>query len=164
MTKKLDTDQITNELKGQSLYFENQSKRLAKKNAEDERPNERTDERSGERTREQANERTVEQPNGRTDELMNEQTDELVKTEIGEQRTKKRSITRHSYQFYADQVEAMKRLWLSYQARGLDIDLSDLAREAFDEYLKRFKENANDRANERTDERSNTRTGEREKA
>ena len=55
----------------------------------------------------------------------------------------------------------MKSLWLSYQARGLDIDLSDLAREAFDEYLTRIKEKANERTNARTDERTNARTSER---
>ena len=55
----------------------------------------------------------------------------------------------------------MKSLWLSYQARGLDIDLSDLAREAFDEYLTSIKEKANERTNARTDERTNARTSER---
>ena len=47
MKKKLDTDQITNELKGQSLYFENQSKRLSKKSAQKDahvRTRERTNE------------------------------------------------------------------------------------------------------------------------
>ena len=47
-----------------------------------------------------------------------------------------------------DQVEDMKNLWLSYQARGIDIDLSDFAREAFDEYLARIKEKANESTNE----------------
>jgi hypothetical protein len=59
-----------------------------------------------------------------------------------------RIIKRHSYQFYMDQVEDMKNLWLSYQARGIDIDLSDFAREAFDEYLARIKEKANESTNE----------------
>ena len=155
MKKKLDTDQITNELKGQSLYFEDQSKRLSKKTSGGERPNARTDERTNTRTSERVNERTDEQVNARTD--------ERVDAQIGDRKSKKRTITRHSYQFYADQVADMKGLWLSYQARGLDIDLSDLAREAFDEYLTSIKEKANERTNERTDERTNTRTDEREK-
>ena len=43
----------------------------------------------------------------------------------------------------------------------MNIELSDLAREAFDEYLTRIKEKANERANARTSERTNARTGER---
>ena len=155
MKKKLDTHQITNELKGQSLYFEDQSKRLSKKTGKDERPNVRTPERTNARTDERANTRTSKRVNARTDEQVNERTDERVNTPIGERKTMRRNITRHSYQFYADQVADIKSLWLSYQARGLDIDLSDLAREAFDEYLTRIKEKANERTNERTDERSN---------
>ena len=46
MKKKLDTDQITNELKGQSLYFEDQSKRLSKKTDDGLRTRERTNERT----------------------------------------------------------------------------------------------------------------------
>jgi len=144
MKKKLDTDQITNELKGQSLYFEDQSKRLAKK-SDDKPANARTDERVNARTSERANARTSERTNART----------RVRKNV------KRIIKRHSYQFYIDQVEDIKSLWISYQARGMDIELSDLAREAFDAYLTRIKEKANERANARTSERANGRTGER---
>ena len=54
MKKKLDTIQITNELKGQSLHFEAQSKRLAKKSAQKD-ANARTSERANERTAERVN-------------------------------------------------------------------------------------------------------------
>jgi len=57
MKKKLDTDQITNELKGQSLYFEDQSKRLSKK-TDEQHANARTSERTNARTGERANART----------------------------------------------------------------------------------------------------------
>ena len=141
MKKKLDTDQITNELKGQSLYFEDQSKRLAKK-SDDQSANARTRERPNARTHERANERTAERMNMRTRERKNAP----------------RIIKRHSYQFYVDQVEDMKNLWRSYQARGIEVDLAHFAREAFDEYLTRIREKANESTNARTDERVNRRT------
>ncbi len=58
----------------------------------------------------------------------------------------------------------MKSLWRSYQARGIDVDLAHFAREAFDEYLTRIKEKANEprtreRMNERTHERVNGTNG-----
>ena len=63
MKKKLDTDQITNELKGQSLYFEDQSKRLSKKTECEWRTGTRTHERVNARTRERMNGRTRERAN-----------------------------------------------------------------------------------------------------
>ena len=51
-----------------------------------------------------------------------------------------------------------------FQARGIEVDLAHFAREAFDEYLTRIKENANESANARTDERPNGRTGEQANA
>jgi len=147
MKKELDTDQITNELKGQSLYFEDQSKRLAKKS--DDKP---------------ANARTGERPNARTSERTNARTSERTNARTRVRNNVKRIIKRHSYQFYIDQVEDIKSLWISYQARGMDIELSDLAREAFDAYLTRIKEKANERANARTSERANARTSERTNA
>ena len=157
MKKKLDTDQITNELKGQSLYFEDQSKRLSKKTDDSDRANARTSERTNARTDERANTRTDERTNARTHERANART--------SRRKNAKRIIKRHSYQFYIDQVEDIKSLWISYQARGMDIELSDLAREAFDAYLTRIKEKANERTGERTNartgERANGRTGER---
>ena len=77
MKKKLDTDQITNELKGQSLYFEAQSKRLSKKSANKD-ANARTGERTNTRTDERANARTSERPNARTVERTNTRTAERV--------------------------------------------------------------------------------------
>jgi hypothetical protein len=200
MKKALDTDQIANELKGRSLYFEDQSKWLSKQTDHDEQQdtrttayangrtheqaNARTDERVNARTDEQAHARTDEQANTRTRERTNQRADEQVnirtnermnkllqedgENQIGEPQDREstrmntsvgknagRIIRRHSYQFYVDQVKELKSLWLSYQARGIDIDLSDLAREAFDEYLGRVRDKANAQANER----ANARTG-----
>ena len=59
-----------------------------------------------------------------------------------------------------DQVEEMKNLWLSYLASGIEVELSDFARTAFDEYLARIKEKPNISTNVRTDERTNARTSE----
>jgi hypothetical protein len=160
MKKKLDTNQITNELKDQSLYFEDQSKRLSKK-SDDKPANARTGERPNARTDERTNARTRERVNGRTSERTNVRTDERANAQTGTRKKAKCIIKRHSYQFYIDQVEDIKSLWISYQARGMDIELSDLAREAFDAYLTRIKEKANERANGRTSERTNARTGER---
>ena len=168
MKKQLDTDQITNELKGQSLYFEAQSKRLSKKSAQKEtnartgeHTNARTDERPNARTNERLNGRTAERMNDRTDERVNARTDERVNARTGAQKKAPRIIKRHSYQFYVDQVEDMKNLWRSYQARGIEVDLAYFAREAFDEYLTRIKDKANENANVRTTEHVNDRTSER---
>jgi len=70
MKKKLDTDQITNELKGQSLFFEDQSKRLSKK-TDEQHANARTHERVNGRTHERVNARTHERVNARTHERTN---------------------------------------------------------------------------------------------
>jgi len=70
MKKKLDTDQITNELKGQSLFFEDQSKRLSKK-TDEQHAHARTIERVNGRTHERVNARTHERVNARTHERTN---------------------------------------------------------------------------------------------
>ena len=118
-----------------------------------ERPNARTGERANARTGERANARTSERTNARTDERLNVRT--------SARKNAPRIIKRHSYQFYVDQVEDMKNLWRSYQARGIEVDLAHFAREAFDEYLTRIKEKVNESTNARTDERANARTSER---
>ena len=158
MKKKLDTDQITNELKGQSLYFEDQSKRLSKKSDEKD-ANARTGERANARTHvngrtdERVNERTHERVNARTRERVNGRTHERGTRERanGCSKNAKRIIKRHSYQFYADQVEDMKKLVAQLPGTRYGYRSSDLAREAFDEYLTRIKEKANE-SRERTNE------------
>ena len=81
MKKKLDTDQITNELKGQSLYFEDQSKRLSKK-TDEQHANARTSERANARTHERMNGRTRERTNVRTRERVDGKTQSVSSSAI----------------------------------------------------------------------------------
>jgi hypothetical protein len=85
----------------------------------------RTPERSNERTKDDA-----ERPNGRTgtaSERSNERTAAATPP--------LRSTRRYSYEFYSDQVDALRKLWAQKQVNGEKVTLSDLAREAFDQYL-----------------------------
>ncbi len=180
MKKQLDTSTITNELKGQSLYFEDQSERLAQKETEvKQEPTKPTQSKETPKSKETANERT----NERTQQLeKTEANDPLIKgkhestkattdantsvpleendyrstintankpTETNDSDRQpsiastrrlqpvKRIIKRHSFQFYVDQIEDLKRLQANFQFQGLDIQLSELVRDAVSEYLKR---------------------------
>lgn len=48
----------------------------------------------------------------------------------------KRRTTRYSFEFYDDQILALKRLKYEAEMAGTKVNLSDFAREAFDLYLK----------------------------
>lgn len=48
----------------------------------------------------------------------------------------KRRTTRYSFEFYEDQIMALKRLKYETELTGAKVNLSDFAREAFDQYLK----------------------------
>ena len=82
---------------------------------------------------ERTNERTVspsERTNGRTvatSERPNERTDTKV--------AQGRPTRRYSYEFYSDQVDAIRKLWAQKQFNGEKVGQSDLARAAFDLYL-----------------------------
>ena len=62
------------------------------------------------------------------------------KTERTEKRTlplpEKRRTTRYSFEFYDDQIMKIKRLKFEAEQTGQKITLSDIARQALDEYLK----------------------------
>jgi hypothetical protein len=60
----------------------------------------------------------VEQPNGRTDE------------QIAERRTQ-----RYSFEFYTDQIEAIRKLRARRELQGERLSLSDIVRAAIDRYL-----------------------------
>lgn len=143
MKKRLETATIQNELKGQSRYFEEQSKRLSKGEPESERMNARSSE--------QVNKRTEERMNVRTRELANGRTSERPKA--------KRRIIRHSFQFYADQIDELRKIRAQLELQGTKRELSEMAREAFSAYLKQNRE----LLNVRTSEQVNGRTSEREK-
>ena len=48
----------------------------------------------------------------------------------------KRRTTRYSFEFYEDQLVKIKRLKYEAEQSGQKLTLSDIARQAFDEYLK----------------------------
>jgi hypothetical protein len=48
----------------------------------------------------------------------------------------KRRTKRYSFEFYDDQLSKLKRLKMQAEMRGEQLTLSDMAREAFDTYLK----------------------------
>lgn len=132
MKKALPEAAITNELKGRSAFF---SPRLSSA-ISDSQPKtelvadvERTPERVNRRTHEQANARTGEHP----------------KTASG-----KRIIKRQSYNVYQDQHEALQRLEATGVLAGKGVFISEMVREALDDYL----QNRSDSV--RTPERVNT--------
>lgn len=103
-----------------------------------------TNEQPHARTSERASKRTAEPTNGSTDERVNtrttERTDERTHMRTPEQanaRTSDRKPQRYSFNFYLDQIEALKRLQARKQLQGERINLSDLARKAFDDFLDR---------------------------
>lgn len=93
------------------------------------------------RSLERVNERTPEHMNARTDERSNERTPEQANTRTVDKKGK----VRHSFQFFPEQIDALRKLRAEKALAGIQVDLSQLAREAFEQYL----------AKQRTDERSN---------
>ncbi len=144
MKKTLNVTAIKNELKGGSLFFSRSGEqKIAKTN-----PNSRTPERVNERTAEQANARTAddpneragERPNTRTSERTNKRTPERANGRTTPEKSPQRPITRHSFQFYKDQITQLKRLRAQKELQGTDCHLSDLVRQAIDEFLARNKQ------------------------
>lgn len=79
---------------------------------------------------ERSNERTPDFPNDRTDEAAEQPNGRTV------DRTKaSRETVRHSFEFYADQIEAIRRLRAQHELAGESISLSDIVRTAIDQYL-----------------------------
>ena len=83
------------------------------------------------------------QANGRTSERTNERTDERANGRTDQKKPAK--TIRYSFQFHPEQIEALKHLRLEMELAGERVDLSQLARDAFDAYL-----SANGRTSERT--------------
>jgi hypothetical protein len=129
MSKKLNETTIVNELRGHSAFFRDSAARTPERPATrtGERPNTSTPERADTQTGEQVNVRTQEPVNGSTSERQN-------------RRTSDRRIVRHSFNFYQDQVVALKRLVAQRALDGEAITLSDIARQAIDDFL--VKENS----------------------
>lgn len=119
MKKQLPEDMITNELKGRSAFFLPQTEQ---KRGEEQSDRVRTPERVNARTPVHTNARTGEQANGRIA--------ERPKSSSG-----KRVIKRQSYNVYQDQHEALQRLEATGVLSGNNIFISEMVREALDEYL-----------------------------
>ncbi|MCB9437319.1 MAG: hypothetical protein H6673_10065 [Anaerolineales bacterium] len=51
----------------------------------------------------------------------------------------RRLARRYSFEFYDDQIQTLKRLKFEAESQGQRLTLSDLVREALDQYLQRFK-------------------------
>ena len=173
MKKRLNETVIANELKGGSLFFAKRTPNEPSATTSDanarttERVNDRTDGEANGRTPEQAtarpderpNERTPEPVNTRPDERPNERTPEPANTRSGEQpnmRTGERAnvkpqnavipnrgITRHSFQFYQDQIIRLKQLRMQKELQGETCHLSDLVRQAIDDFLAKESEHPN---------------------
>lgn len=52
-------------------------------------------------------------------------------------RPKKRVTLRYAFEFYRDQIEIFRRLSLQAKLEGDDLSMSEMAREAFDDYITR---------------------------
>ena len=149
MKKRLNETVIANELKGGSLFFAKRTPNEPSATTSD--ANARTTERVNNRTDGETNSRTPEQATARPDERPNERTPEPVNTRSGEQpnmRTGERAnikpqnavipnrgITRHSFQFYQDQIIRLKQLRMQKELQGETCHLSDLVRQALDDFL-----------------------------
>ena len=86
------------------------------------------------RTPERANARTTEQAHARTGEHPNDRPPERPKPPSGQ-----RAIKRQSYNVYQDQHEALKRLEATSSLSGKNIFISEMVREALDQYLQKHK-------------------------
>ena len=101
--KKLDTSNISSELRAGSVFFE----------------------KGKHRTKDRSNERTE----GRT---INRTENRSVQLPI------KRMTKRYSFEFYVDQVQKIKKIKLDAELRGERIMMSDIVRDALDQYLENF--------------------------
>ena len=121
MKKSLPETAVTNELKGRSAFF---TPRLTSAVLENSPSIEQLIDRV--RTPERVNTRTPEQANARTD--------ERPKVALG-----KRVIKRQSYNVYQDQHQALQRLEATGALSGKGVFISEMVREALDDYLQKQK-------------------------
>jgi hypothetical protein len=107
MSKKLNETTIVNELRGHSAFFRQPTPTPAEPP-----PETAVSERTEIRTEDRSEKRTDHLP-------------------------VKRLTKRYSFEFYDDQIVQLKRLKRDAEDRGENLTLSDMAREAFDQYLNR---------------------------
>ena len=114
--KDLNPEGVINELKGQSVFFSKevdkpQSPALSEQTGEKEPPKTvRFSERNSERTEIRTEKRSLELP-------------------------VKRLSRRYSFEFFDDQIMRLKQLKHEAEMKGQKVSLSDMARQALDDYL-----------------------------
>jgi hypothetical protein len=130
MTKKLNTDDIQSEL-GSSAFFTprthsgepraTQQREVDPHDGEDSGSDEMRDQEQGERTRSRGTVRTSDRPSARPP----------VRS------VARRSIRRYAFEFFDDQIEDLRRLSLEDKFAGHKGSMSEMVREALDDYLAR---------------------------
>jgi len=130
MKKQLNENTIISELTGHSVFFREANIHTAehKEVRTPDRLNERNAARPKASSPERLNERVTNRPSERTQDRT---VDDVMR------RTGERQITRHSFNFYRDQVEALRRLGAEAMAQGRETNLSAFVRQAVDDYLDR---------------------------
>ena len=152
MSKKLNVSGVLNELRGSSVFFNKPPKSQADTAEYDV---------SQPRTSEETHLPPVQSPpqSPEIEPAEVEPSTERTKfrtEERSENRTAtlpvKRPTRRNSYEFYEDQILAIKKLKYEAEMAGYQVGLSDFAREAFDLYLqnKRRGDNLDNRSENRT--------------
>jgi hypothetical protein len=119
MSKKLNIDGVASELRGNSAFFPNYKK--------DESPTPPVS---------AQNEAQVTPANRRTDEATARLTGEPTNRPV-DRPTGKRVLVRRGFEWYEDQLAALKKLSLKEQLEGKDSSMSAMVREAIDDYLKK---------------------------
>jgi hypothetical protein len=136
MKKKLDTSIIQNELRSGSVFFappspapetEPVSASPALPEPEPTKQIDRTIEPSSDRSKTKPAETTTERKSERT-EIRSEKRSVTIQT--------KRLTRRYSFEFFDDQITKLKKLKHEAEMRGERLTLSDIARQALDDYLK----------------------------
>lgn len=82
--------------------------------------------------------KSLSQPNDRTvaaTERANDRTSNSTERPNGRTVYPERKTTRHSFEFYADQIQAIRRLRAQKELAGEPVSLSAMIRDAVDRYL-----------------------------
>ena len=162
MNKQLDSAIIQNELRSGSVFFaqpsqvQEQSARSASsslpeptKSKQNYRTKDLSSDRSKVNRREVTTKQKTERPNGNPFGNPNERTE--IRTV---QKPTKRLTRRYSFEFFDDQINKLRRLKYKAEIRGERLTLSDMARQALDNYLEtRFSQT--ERKSVRKSERTN---------
>ena len=122
MTKKLDTASITNEL-AQTAFFRQNSQPAQRQETPSSLPEKPV--------------RQEEQPNGAITNRATARPDDEATYRPDDQLTGKGILVRRGFEWREDQLRALKKLSLKEQLEGKPGSMSQMVRDALDEYLKR---------------------------